>query len=77
MGRLLPVEDDDRIGALLSDQLRRPGFAVAWARTLAEAWRLSEEPPDLALVDLGLPMGTARIGARGCGVSTRTRFWWC
>lgn len=57
MARLLLVEDDQRIGSLLSDQLRGRGFTVDWAATLADGWRLAEEPHDLALVDLGLPDG--------------------
>ncbi|MCY7400462.1 MAG: response regulator transcription factor [Nocardioides sp.] len=65
MTHLLLVEDDERIGSLLSDQLRSRGFTVSWARTLAQGWDLAHVPPDLALVDLGLPDGDGVDLVRG------------
>lgn len=57
MTAVLLVEDDARIGALLTDRLQRQELAVSWARSLTEGWRALENPFDLALVDLALPDG--------------------
>lgn len=53
--RALVVEDDDSIGEPLELGLRREGFEVTRARTVAEA--LAAEEPSIVLLDLGLPDG--------------------
>jgi len=50
------VEDDPSIGASLVRTLQAEGYAVEWARTVAEAEMLPGSP-DLLLLDLGLPDG--------------------
>jgi DNA-binding response OmpR family regulator len=56
MNRLLVIEDDQTIGAVLDSGLRANGYLVTWRRTgaegLAEARRTEA---DLVLLDLGLP----------------------
>jgi DNA-binding response OmpR family regulator len=55
---LLIVEDDDGIGANLQRALASDEVDAAWAHTIAEANALAGEcPPDLVLLDLGLPDG--------------------
>jgi DNA-binding response OmpR family regulator len=54
--RVLVVEDDGTIGRGLSQALSGQGYLVRWAPTGADALQaVSEEPPDLVLLDLGLP----------------------
>jgi DNA-binding response OmpR family regulator len=54
----LIVEDDEAIGANLQRAFSSGTTTVAWARTAATARSLAqEEPPDLILLDLGLPDG--------------------
>lgn len=65
MARLLVVEDDERIGSLVSAQLRALGDDVVWARTLAAGWDAATEAPDLVLLDLGLPDGDGVDLVRG------------
>ncbi len=53
---ILLVDDDERLGAVLGDRLRRNGFEVVLARSGAEALhRLDSQWPDLVLLDLMLP----------------------
>jgi DNA-binding response OmpR family regulator len=53
---LLVVEDDEAIGRPLTAALRGQGYDTLWALNAAEALELAlEEPPDLVLLDLGLP----------------------
>ncbi len=51
--RVLVVEDDAGIAAQLVSGLTREGYLVSHAASGAEA--LAQEPPDLVLLDLGLP----------------------
>ena len=52
------MEDDEGIGANLQRALAAESGSVAWARTAAEARVLArDQPPDLVLLDLGLPDG--------------------
>ncbi len=56
--RVLVVEDEPQIRAVLRAYLETEGFAVTDAATGAEALRLAtnhSDPPDLVLLDIGLP----------------------
>jgi two-component system KDP operon response regulator KdpE len=56
--RVLVVEDDREIRALIQSSLSVEGFAVQTAVTLREAQALLEHaPPDVIVLDLGLPDG--------------------
>ncbi len=57
--RVLVVEDDDRVARGLLRALLRQGYRVVRAASVAEALEhLSEQAPDIALVDMGLPDGS-------------------
>jgi len=57
-GRLLIVEDDVQLAALLQEQLTIAGYAVTHAQRLADARRrLATEPYDLVVLDRNLPDG--------------------
>lgn len=50
------VEDDPTIGAMLTNGLSANGHQVSWQRTGASALETARiQPPDLVLLDLGLP----------------------
>ena len=54
--RVLIVEDDDDLRHLFRVTLALAGFDVAEARTGLEALaRIDHDPPDLVVLDLGLP----------------------
>jgi DNA-binding response OmpR family regulator len=54
--RILLVEDDEDIGAALTQALTSNGHLLSLARTGADALRAATlTPPDLVLLDLGLP----------------------
>ncbi|MEO5744543.1 MAG: response regulator transcription factor [Terracoccus sp.] len=56
--RVLVVDDEPQIRAVLRAYLETEGFAVTDAATGAEALRLAthhSDPPDLVLLDIGLP----------------------
>lgn len=56
--KVLLVEDDRELRALMQGSLALEGFTVRSAASLAEALALlAHDPPDLAIVDLGLPDG--------------------
>jgi len=57
MSRILIVEDEPAIAESLSYALRRDGFTVTWAPTLADA-RLEIDAADLLILDLMLPDGS-------------------
>lgn len=60
MDKILLVDDDAQMRNVLALYLRRAGFTVLDAATLAEARRLqSKQAPDLTIVDYQLPDGTA------------------
>ncbi len=60
MDKLLLVDDDAQMRNVLALYLRRAGFTVLDAATLAEARRLqAKQAPDLMIVDYQLPDGTA------------------
>ncbi len=74
--QILLVEDDESLGATLSERLSREGYAIHWVQTRAEAMRWckgvtdggtkSGNPPqvDLAVLDIGLPDGSGLDLAR-------------
>ncbi|MCP4445765.1 MAG: response regulator [Myxococcales bacterium] len=54
--RVLVVDDDANVGRFLSRTLRRLGFTVKTALSVAEAWPLIQnEPFDLLLIDKTMP----------------------
>lgn len=56
MQRILVVDDEPAIVATVRDRLEREGFAVLVANSAEQALaELGPEPPDLLLVDVGLP----------------------
>ncbi len=56
MARILLVEDDPQVGELVQRYLEKEGLEVDWARTGRGALdRFHENPPDLILLDRGLP----------------------
>jgi two-component system, OmpR family, alkaline phosphatase synthesis response regulator PhoP len=70
---ILVVDDEPKITALVGDYLTKAGFAVATARTGAEALAAARaRKPDLILLDLGLPdidgLDVARSLRRDSGV---------
>ena len=58
MPRALVVDDDVNFRSGLAELVQREGFTVSTAGSLAEAKpTLTEDPPDVVLMDLGLPDG--------------------
>ncbi len=56
MPAVMIVEDDPAIGAMLTNGLSANGHQVSWQRTGASALETARiQPPDLVLLDLGLP----------------------
>lgn len=54
--RVLVVEDDKVLNRLLCEQVKRLGYAVSGAHSLAETQQeIAATPPDLMLVDMNLP----------------------
>lgn len=59
---LLLVEDDLDLGDSLLAALQVEGYRVRWLRRLAEAkLALHEDPPELMILDLGLPDGEGHV----------------
>jgi diguanylate cyclase (GGDEF)-like protein len=57
-GRILVVDDDEKIGAICVEVLTNLGFEVLTARSISEARRsIRENRPDLLLLDVVLPDG--------------------
>src|SRR5437868_2981483 len=55
--KILIVDDDTKICALLSDILKETNFKIAIAHTTEEAWdRIAVDPPDLLLLDVEVPL---------------------
>ncbi len=58
MANLLLLEDDETLGMSIEVSLQGRGHTVHWCRTIADAQNsLHLHPPDLFLLDLGLPDG--------------------
>lgn len=54
--RILVVEDDRKIGSVVKAYLEGAGYSVRLATSATDALRMVEEdPPDLAVLDIGLP----------------------
>ena len=54
--RVLLVEDDELLGSAVVDGLTQAGYTVDWLRDGGQARRaLSNDEPDLLVLDLGLP----------------------
>ncbi|MCB1789005.1 MAG: response regulator transcription factor [Gammaproteobacteria bacterium] len=54
--RVLLVEDDELLGSAVVDGLTQAGYTVDWLRDGGQALRaLSNDEPDLLVLDLGLP----------------------
>src|SRR4051812_11333769 len=57
MRKILVVDDDEKIGALLEDILKEHHFLVTLARTTEEAWeKVIHIMPDLILLDVEIPL---------------------
>ena len=55
MSKILIVEDDEDIGAVLQRELKKDGYEVLWAATGTEGRVMLGANPDLILMDLMLP----------------------
>jgi two-component system KDP operon response regulator KdpE len=63
--KVLVVEDDREIRALMQSTLSVEGFDVATAVSLSEAAALLQhDPPDVVVLDLGLPDGDGALLVR-------------
>lgn len=72
--RLLLIDDDARLSAMVSDYLRGCGYAVDTAATLAEGQKqLDHTSYDVLLLDLMLPDGDGLDLCRSLRAQSRTR----
>ena len=72
--RLLVIDDDARLTAMVGDYLRAAGFEVETAPTLAHGReRLAREPYDALVLDLMLPDGDGLDFTRALRADARTR----
>lgn len=72
--RLLLIDDDERLTTMVGDYLRRHGFAVETAGSLAAGRdRLAQDSFDALLLDLMLPDGDGLDLTRELRASARTR----
>ena len=56
---LLLLEDELNVGSTLKDRLEREGFAVSWAKSIAEAkTMITDQTFALSLLDVNLPDGS-------------------
>ena len=65
MNEILLVEDDDTLGLSLEVALSSQGHNVHWCQSIGEAnGTFGRKPPDLVLLDLGLPDGSGVASPR-------------
>ncbi|TSE15748.1 response regulator transcription factor [Arthrobacter sp. KBS0703] len=55
MSRILVIEDDETIGAVLVSALSANGYSVQWQLSGGGLVQAAAGGPDLVLLDLGLP----------------------
>ena len=71
---ILVVEDSPVQAALVCDLLDQQGYRAAWTTTIAEAReRVRTSPPDLLLLDRGLPDGDGSVLCRELKAGPSTR----
>ena len=74
LGSILLVEDSPTQAALVCDLLNQQGYRASWARTISEARvRARNSPPDLFLLDRGLPDGDGSLLCQELKVDPLTR----
>jgi DNA-binding response OmpR family regulator len=65
MKHIFILEDNESLGKSLEERLTQEGYAVVWAKTVAEAGALfAKSPVDLAILDVSLPDGSGFEFAR-------------
>jgi two-component system, OmpR family, phosphate regulon response regulator PhoB len=74
MKRVLLLEDDDGLGATLTERLTDEGYDVVWSKTLHGARSKMSGHFDLAILDVGLPDGSGFDWAREMRSSSLTPF---
>ena len=53
---ILLVEDDENLGALITEGLKEEGYTVIWEKSGIQAYsKFKKEPPSLAILDVMLP----------------------
>ena len=73
-GRILVVDDSELNLELMSDVLQSAGFVVTAARSAEEGIAMANaEPPDLILMDIGLPGMDGHAAVRHLKADERTR----
>lgn len=66
-GKILVVDDEEALVRLITYNLNKEGFMTIAAHDGNEAWRLiTEEKPDLIILDLMLPDGMDWKSAGSC-----------
>lgn len=74
MAKLLLIDDDTRLTAMVGDYLRSHGLVVETAASLSEGRdRLQRDPPDALVLDLMLPDGDGLDFTRELRAQPRTR----
>jgi DNA-binding response OmpR family regulator len=72
--RILVVEDDADLRHLFSTHLALAGFSVESVQDgLAALWHIEQSPPDLLILDLGLPLMSGESVADELAASAQTR----
>ncbi len=70
---ILVLEDDPDVGSTITAMLRRDGWSVSLAATLAEGYAsLDQCDPCIVIVDLGLPDGSGMNMVRAAAARART-----
>ncbi len=75
MKKILLVEDDDTLGATLSEKLQGEGYEVFWDQTLSGAQKhIDSIAFDVVIFDLGLPDGTGFDAAQALKERSKAPF---